>query len=209
LRAIERAEAAVVVVDAVEGMTDQDARIADHAWERGRAVVVVVNKCDLIGGTVRAARVIGPAAEQRYHFLATVPMVFISARSGEGMDRILPGVERVVANHRRRIPTPRLNLVISNAVRETAPPSVRGKRPTFQYAVQTAVRPPMVTIFCSAPELVTTAYSRYLVNRLRSAFEFNGSPIRLSFRSRRRQRGSGSGASTRSRRSTSGVKAER
>ncbi len=184
LRALERCEVAVLVVSAADGMADQDARIASYAWERGRGLVVVVNKSDLAEGVRRAAARLESEVRHQYRSLEDVPILFVSAVTGEGLAKVLPTVARVARNHRRQVQTSKLNQVINAATRGTMPPSVRGKRPTFQYAVQTSVRPPTFALFCSAPSLVPVAYTRYLQHCLRSSFEFSGTPLRISYRAR-------------------------
>jgi len=185
LRALERCQVGVLVVDASEGMTDQDVRLAGHAWDRGRGLVLFVNKCDLAGGAVRVAREFGPRLLEQYPFLAPIPVLYASTKTGEGVQGLLPAVRRVAENHARTLQTARLNEVLRQAVRALAPPSVRGRRPTFQYAVQTGTRPPRVTVFCSAPERLPVAYTRYLIQRVRQAFPLEGTPIEIRYRSRR------------------------
>ncbi len=156
LRAVERAEVGLLVVDAVEGMTEQDARIAGYAWERGRALVLVVNKWD--AAERRDARAFAQRVDQRYPSLAVVPKLFVSALSGRGVARIWDAIDAVAGQHRARLPTAKVNQVIGRAVRAQAPPLVKGARPHFFYATQTAYGPPTITIFCGHPERVAAAY---------------------------------------------------
>jgi GTP-binding protein len=184
LRALERAEIALLVVDAVEGMTEQDARVAGYAWERGRALVLVVNKWDVAPS--RDQRAFAQHIDERYPSLAVVPKVFVSALTGRNVPRIWGAVDAVIAQHRLRMPTAKLNQVIGRAVAAQAPPMVKGARPRFLYGTQTAYAPPTVTLFCSDPRRVAPAYERYLLNQLRAAFGLEGTPVRLKFRARRR-----------------------
>lgn len=186
LRALERAEIALLVVDAVEGMTEQDARVAGYAWERGRALVLVVNKWDVAPN--RDQRAFAQHIDERYPSLAVVPKVFVSALTGRNVARIWGAVDAVIAQHRLRMPTAKLNQVIGRAVAAQAPPMVKGARPRFLYGTQTAYAPPTVTLFCSDPRRVAPAYERYLLNQLRAAFGLEGTPVRLKFRARREVR---------------------
>ena len=183
LRALERAEVALLVVDAIEGMTEQDARIAGYGWERGRALVLVVNKWD--AAEKRDARAFAQRVDQRYPSLRVVPKLFVSALTGRGVARIWDAIDAVAAQHRARLATAKVNQAIGRAVRAQAPPLVKGARPLFLYATQTAYGPPTITVFCSHPERVTAAYERYLDNQLRAAFGLEGTPLRLRFQPRR------------------------
>ncbi len=190
LRALSRAEVAVLVVDAVEGITDQDARIASHAWTEGRGLLLVVNKWDAVPHAERDRSHLIEELRRRYATLADVPIVVLSARTGAHVADLFPALERAAAAHRRQLRTVELNRTLAQAVRAQAPPSVSGKRPRFYYATQTATAPPTITIFTSAPQLVQTAYERYLMHALRAAFALEGTPLRLRFRGRSRPAGS-------------------
>jgi GTP-binding protein len=182
LRALERAEVALLVIDATEGMTDQDARIAGYAWERGRALLLVVNKWDAVPRAERnRARFLARLRDQ-YPTLSEVPVVCLSALTGAGVDDLFPALRGLVSAHRREMRTVRLNEVLGEATRAQAPPSVRGKRPRFFYATQTGAAPPAITIFSSHPQLLQPAYERFLANAFRHAFELHGTPLRLQFR---------------------------
>ena len=186
LRALERAEVALLVLDATEGMTDQDARIAGYAWERDRALLLVINKWDAVPRARRdRPRVLG-TLQRQYPTLAEVPAVFLSARTGAHLDELFPALDALLAAHRREVRTVHLNQVLEAAARAQAPPSSAGKRPRFFYATQTGTAPPSFTIFCNHPELVTTAYERYLANAFRNAFDLRGTPLRLRLRARPR-----------------------
>jgi GTPase len=185
LRALERAEIGLLVVDAVEGMTEQDARVAGYAWERGRALVLLVNKWD--AAESREQRAFARHVDHRYPSLAVVPKLFVSALTGRGVSRIWGAIDAVAAQHRLRLPTARLNQTMGRIVTAQAPPIVKGVRPRFLYATQTAYAPPTITIFCSHPQHVAPAYERYLVNQLRDTFGLEGTPLRLRFRPRERR----------------------
>ena len=190
LRSLDRAEVAVLLIDAIEGMTDQDARIAGYAWERGRALLVVINKWDAVPRERRDRTAFRTHIAEQYATLADVPCVFVSALTGQGVQTIFPALERLLAAHRAQMRTVELNDVLGAAMRAQAPASVHGKRPRFYYATQTGTAPPTITIFTSAPECVQSAYTRYLANQFRDAFHLDGTPLRLRFRARVRLRSS-------------------
>lgn len=186
LRALERAEIALLVVDAVEGMTEQDARVASYAWERGRAVVLLVNKWDAVDTKARDPRAFAARIDYRFPSLAVVPKLFVSARSGRGVAQIWNAIDAVAAQYRVRLPTAKVNQVFSRAVAAQEPPMVKGSRPRLFYATQTAYGPPTITVFASKPTHIASVYERYLGNQLRAAFGLEGTPLRLRFRARER-----------------------
>ena len=189
VRALERAEVALIVVDAEEGLTDQDAHVARMVQDLGRAAVVVANKWDRLDSSTRAERKESIAHGLR--FLADAPIVGLSALTGLGLRKLLPATTRVAAAAIRRIPTAELNRWLSDVVARNPPGrSKRGKGRApikFQYASQVSVSPPCFVLFCSDADGVTTAYQRFLENRLREQFDFEGTPIRLRLRSRERR----------------------
>jgi GTP-binding protein len=190
VRALERAEVALVIIDASEGFTDQDARVASLSRERGCAVAVLANKWDLVPGDRSEHVQAGIAHGLR--FMSDAPVLRISAKTGSGVGRILERVRRLHAAAERRIGTAELNRWLQDAVRRHEPAMAqRGtrKRPLkFFYATQTATRPPTFVLFCTEPESVQPAYRRFLENRLRETFDLEGTPVRLRLRGRSDQR---------------------
>ncbi|MBI3783719.1 MAG: ribosome biogenesis GTPase Der [Deltaproteobacteria bacterium] len=182
LKALERAEVALVLIDSGEGMTDQDARIAGYAWERGRALMLVVNKWDLVAREERDRKRFAQTIREHYPTLANAPIVFVSAQTGFGLDRLFPAVEVLVAAHRRRVRTPELNQALIRMVEGLAAPTVRNRAVRFYYATQTGWAPPVVTIFTNFPKDVAPAYQRYLLNELRRTFAWDGTPLQVRFR---------------------------
>jgi len=182
LHALGRCEVAVLVIDAGEGLTVQDQKLAALAWSEGRGLVVVANKWDLCAERA-AAFVAGLRADAPA--LAAVPILTTSALSGAGIERILPAVKRVAAAHDAALRTPRLNEVLADAVRALQPPVLRGRRARMYYATQVGRRPPTVAVFTSAPACVPPAYRRFLEKRITDAFRLQGTPLRLQFRARR------------------------
>ena len=187
LRALERAEVALLVIDAVEGMTEQDARVAGYAWERGRALILLVNKWDAVPSAPKAADKLADEIDRRYPSLAVVPKLFISARSGRNVERIWGAINKVVAAHRSRLPTAKVNAVFERARRAQEPPMVNGVRPRLFYATQTATAPPTITVFCSHPQRIAASYERYVMNKLRAEFGLEGTPLRVRFKARPRR----------------------
>jgi GTP-binding protein len=189
VRALERADVAVVVLDAGEGPTDQDAHVLALAQQRGCPVVIAANKWDLVAARgERAARDADAAIHNALHFMPDAPVLHVSARTGAGVARILREAERVAGAGRRRIATSELNRWLRDAVSRHEPAMAqRGmrRRPIkFFYATQTGVRPPTFMLFCTEPTAVMPSYRRFLENRLREAFDLRGTPVRLRLRAR-------------------------
>ncbi len=184
LRAIERAEVALLVLDATQEqeMSDQDARIAGYAWERGRALLIVVNKWDAVDEERRDRKKFALAIAEHYPTLGQVPIAFVSARTGRFVEKLFPAIEAIVATHRKELRTPELNRVLESATRRQAPPSVHGRRPRLLYVAQSGRAPVYLTIYCNRPDLVQPVYERYLTNCFRDAFELSGTPLRLKFK---------------------------
>ena len=181
LKSLERCQVALVVLDASEGLAAQDAHIAGYAHEAGRATIVVVNKWDLVPpGMVRKAEVIEQVRE-RLSFLDYAPVCFTSAVRGEGVTDLFRTIDEVARQSRRRVGTAEATAAIREAL-ERRPISVRGAPLTLHSAQQVSAAPPTFALRVSHPDGVHFSYERYLVNSLRRAFGFDGSPIRLSFR---------------------------
>ncbi len=185
LSALSRADVAVIVIDAVEGLTAQDAHVAGYAVEEGKGVVIAVNKWDLVAEkTDRTFDQYTEWIRNEVPFLDFAPIVSISAKTGQRVGRVLEAAVDIWAERRRRIPTGELNRLLMTATERTPPPPVRGRRPKLFYATQAAVAPPTFVFFASDASTVHFSYRRYLENRLREAFGFDGTPIRLVFRDR-------------------------
>jgi GTPase len=181
LRSLERCQVALLVLDASEGLTAQDAHIGGYAHEAGRAVVIVVNKWDLVPrGMVRKAEVIEQLRE-RLPFLDYAPICFTSAATGDGVPDLFDTVDQVAAEAQRRLPAAEVTETLRHAI-ERRPISVRGEPLTLGSATQVGVAPPTFALRVNRPDEVHFSYERYLVRSLRLAFGFAGSPIRLSLR---------------------------
>jgi GTP-binding protein len=181
---IEGADLALVVLDAADGITDQDARIIGRAWDAGRGVLVLANKWDTVPPARRDATSFRADATALRAAFASLPMLCVSARTGEGVADVFPRVAAIEKAYGATLPTPALNRALRAAVAEHPPASARGRVPSLLYATQTGTRPPAVTIFSSNPAAIAPAYVRYLTTRLRDAFGLVGVPLRISFRAR-------------------------
>jgi GTP-binding protein len=185
LTALSRADVAVLVIDAVEGLTSQDAHVAGYAVEEGKGLVVAVNKWDLVEDkTDRTFDQYVEWIRSDAPFLEFAPVVSISAKTGQRVGRVLELAIDIWAERRKRVPTGELNRLLMNATDRTPPPLVRGKRPKLFYATQAAISPPTFVFFASDASAVHFSYRRYLENRLRDTFGFHGTPVRLVFRDR-------------------------
>jgi GTP-binding protein len=184
LRAIDRADVVLLLVDALEGATAQDAHIAGYILEEAKSVVVVVNKWDLVEKDAYTMQTYIDHVYTVLRFLDYVPALFVSALTGQRVDQVLPAALRVQEERFIRIPTAELNRVLQEAVARHAPPSKAGKRLKFYYVTQATIDPPTFLFFVNDPRLVHFSYERYLENRLREHYGFLGTPLRLSFRKR-------------------------
>ncbi len=187
LRSLDRADVALLVIDAGEGVTEQDARLARLVWDRGRGLVLVANKWDTVASGNRDPRTFLAEARRLYPHLENVPAVVVSALRGTHLDELLPAARRVGDARRQRLPTHRLNEVLGDAVAAVAPPIHQGKRARLYYATALGHAPPTIALFVNHPDHVTTAYLRYLEHRFRASFPLEGTPLRLVLRARPRE----------------------
>jgi GTPase len=186
-KSLERADLALVVVDGSEGLTTQDARIAGYAEAAGRAVIVVVNKWDLVQGADRAPQFVRTVRE-RLPFLAHAPVVFTSAERRTGLDILFETIERVATEYSKEIPTAGLNRALTAAINRRPPAGVRGKTLKVFYGTQIGTRPPTFLLFVNDPNALHFSYERYLTSALREAFGFAGCTLRIRLRRRRSSR---------------------
>jgi GTPase len=185
LHALSRADIAVLVIDAVEGLTSQDAHVAGYIIEEGKGLVIAVNKWDLV--EEKTDRTFDQYVEwirTEVPFLDFAPIVSISAKTGQRVSRALEAAIDVWGERRKRIGTGELNRLIGDAVQRQTPPLVKGKRPKIFYATQAAVAPPTFVLFAREAASVHFSYQRYLENQIREAYGFDGTPIRIFFRER-------------------------
>ncbi len=186
LRAIQRAHVVLLLLEAPEGVTAQDTHIAGYAMEEVRGIVLVVNKWDLMKEADVSEYTKG--VRQAFRFIPYAPLLFVSALTGQKVGTVLETALRVYRERLRRVPTSALNRLLREAVASHSPPSKGGKRLRFYYTTQAEVDPPTFVFFVNDPKLVHFSYRRYLENRLREAFGFEGTPLRMHFRRRSEER---------------------
>ena len=182
--AVERADVVLMVISAEEGVTEQDAKIAGIAHERGKGVIIVVNKWDAIEKDDKTIYRYTEKIRQILSFMPYARLLFVSAKTGQRLDKVFDLVDVVIENHSRRIQTGVINEIISEATAMNQPPSDKGKRLKIFYTTQVAVKPPTFVIFVNDKELMHFSYMRYLENKIREAFGFSGTPLRFIIRER-------------------------
>ncbi|KIL48944.1 GTP-binding protein Der [Jeotgalibacillus alimentarius] len=185
LRAIERSDVVLVLIDGEEGIIDQDKKIAGYAHDAGRAVVIVVNKWDAVEKDEKTMDKFEKTIRAHFQFLDYAPVVFVSALTKKRIHTLLPVINMASENHSMRVQSSILNEVVMDAVAMNPTPTDHGKRLKIFYATQVAVKPPTFVIFVNEPELMHFSYERFLENRIREAFGFEGTPIRLIARARK------------------------
>ncbi len=185
-RALDRAEIAILVIDALEGVTDQDQKIAARIKEDGVSSVVVLNKWDLVRGTERAAELMEDVREA-LHFLDYSPMLKVSALTGMGINGIVPALLKAHESWNRRIQTAQLNRLKEDIILHSPPPTKRGRHLQIYYITQAGTAPPQFVFFVNDPSLARPDFRRYLERRLRENFDFTGSPVQVFFRGKKRQ----------------------
>jgi GTP-binding protein len=182
LRAIRFSEVSILVLDITQPFEKQDLQIADLIEKEGRAIVIALDKWDLVDDRPAKLRELREEAERLLPQIRGVPLVPVSGLTGEGVDKLLAEVLRVYDVWNRRVPTAALNRWIAAMVERHPPPAISGRRIKLRYLTQAKARPPSFIAFCSRPESLPDAYTRYLVNSLRDDFKFPGVPIRLTLR---------------------------
>jgi GTP-binding protein len=183
-RALERADIAVLVIDAVEGVTAQDKRIAGLAEEAGRGTIIAVNKWDLVPKDSGTMNRYTEAVRRELAFISYAPLVYTSAVTGHRVRNILDAVDSVYAQFTRRVQTSDFNRLMQDAFLAAPPPAEKGRRLKCYYATQVSTGPPTFVLFVNDPALGTNAYRRYLENQVRRAYGFEGTPVRIIWRGR-------------------------
>ena len=187
LRAIDRADVVLMLIDAVDGVTEQDKKIAGYVHESGRASALVVNKWDLLPKDGKTSLRYTETLRQELGFMQYAPVVFLSALTKQRVTRIPEVVKFVAEQHAMRVSTSLLNQVVRDAVGINPPPSDRGRKLKIFYATQASVRPPTIVIFVNDQELMHFSYLRFLENKLREAFGFEGTPLKMVVRPRQQE----------------------
>ncbi len=183
--AVERADVVILMIDATEGVTEQDAKIAGIAHDRGKGIIIAVNKWDAIEKDDKTMYKHTDRIRQVLSFMPYAEILFISAKTGQRTSRIFDMVDVVLENNSMRIATGVLNEIMSEAVAMQQPPSDKGKRLKLYYITQVAVKPPTFVIFVNDKKLMHFSYTRYLENRIRDAFGFQGTSLRFFIRERK------------------------
>lgn len=183
--AVERADVVVLVIDAVEGVTEQDAKIAGIAHDRGKAAIIAVNKWDAIEKDDKTTNQFTQKIRQILSFMAYAEVTFISAVTGQRLHKLYELIDAVYENHAMRIATGVLNEILTEAVAMQQPPSDKGKRLRLYYITQVSVKPPTFVIFVNDKELMHFSYTRYIENQIRNAFGFRGTPLKFIIRERK------------------------
>lgn len=184
LRAVDRCDAVLMVINAEEGLIEQDKKIAGYAHEQGKAIILVVNKWDLIEKDDKTSAVMEKKIRSELLFLQYAPMIFVSAQTKQRVSKILDMVNYAVEQNSMRISTSVLNEIICDAVQLNPPPSDKGKRLKILYATQSGVKPPTFVLFVNEPEIMHFSYERFLENKIRENFGFEGTPIRFVVKKR-------------------------
>lgn len=183
--AVERCDVVLLVIDAVEGVTEQDAKIAGIAHERGKGMVIVVNKWDAIEKNDKTMREYEGKVRQTLSYLPYAEIMYVSAKTGQRLNKLYEVIDMVIENQTLRVATGVLNEIMTEAVAMHQPPSDKGKRLKLYYITQVSVKPPTFVIFVNDKELMHFSYTRYLENKIREAFGFKGTPLKFFIRERK------------------------
>ena len=182
--AVDRSDIVVLIIDGPEGVAEQDAKIAGIAHDRGKGVIIAVNKWDAVEKDDKTIYKMSRDIIQTLSFMPYAEILFISAKTGQRTEKLFESIDTVIANQNLRIQTGVLNEIVSEAVTMQQPPSDKGRRLRVLYATQVSVKPPTIVIFVNSAKLMHYSYTRYLENRIREAFGFQGTPIRFVIRER-------------------------
>lgn len=183
--AVKRADIVIIMIDAVEGVTEQDAKIAGIAHEEGKGVIIAVNKWDAVEKDDKTIYKFTNKVRDTLAYMQYAEMIFISAKTGQRLPKLYDMIDAVIENHSLRVQTGVLNEIMTEAVALQQPPSDKGKRLKLYYITQVSVKPPTFVIFVNDKELMHFSYTRYIENRIRDAFGFRGTPLRFIIRERK------------------------
>lgn len=183
--AVERADVVIIVIDAIEGVTEQDAKIAGIAHDRGKGIIIAVNKWDAIEKDNSTVKKYTERIRQVLSFMPYAEILFISAKSGQRLNKIFEMIDVVIENNSMRVATGVLNEIVAEAVAMQQPPSDKGKRLKIYYVTQVSVKPPTFVVFVNDKNLMHFSYTRYLENRIRDTFGFQGTALKFITRERK------------------------
>ena len=185
--AVDRSDVCLIMIDASEGVTEQDTKIAGYAHEQGKACIVVVNKWDSVDKDGKTMEKMRETVKFGLSFMSYAPIEFISAKTGQRVQKLFPLIKHVAEQNAMRVTTGNLNTVLSEATARVQPPTDKGKRLKVYYMTQVASKPPTFVIFCNDAELFHFSYKRYIENQIRAVFGFDGTPIRIIIREREKE----------------------
>jgi GTPase len=188
MKSLVRADVALVLIDAAEGVTEQDERIAGLVHEEGKGLILVLNKWDLVPDREDAYKQQLENIQQRLKFAHYAPVLTISAKTRQRITRVFDEIDRVIIESEKRVPTPELNRVFEQLTKAHEPPLYHGRRVKYYYVTQVGIKPPTFIVFVNYPEGVHFSYLRYIENKLREAFGFTGTPLRIFAKRRREER---------------------
>ncbi len=183
--AVERADVVVLVIDGTEGVTEQDAKIAGIAHERGKGVIIAVNKWDAVEKNDKTIYRFTEKVRNTLAYMPYAELIFISAKTGQRLNKLYETIDMVIENHSLRVATGVLNEIMTEAVALQQPPSDKGKRLRLYYMTQVSVKPPTFVIFVNDKELMHFSYQRYIENKIRESFGFKGTPLHFIIRERK------------------------
>ena len=182
--AVDRSDVCVIVIDATEGFTEQDSKVAGYAHEQGKGCIIAVNKWDAVEKDGKTMQEFTKKLQNDFSFMSYAPFLFISAKTGQRVEKLYELIHYVGEQNAMRIPTGRLNDMLSYATARVQPPSDKGKRLRIFYMTQASTKPPTFVIFVNSKELFHFSYQRYLENQIRETFHLDGTPIRMIVRER-------------------------
>ncbi len=186
LAAVDRSDVCVIMLDANEGITEQDTKIAGYAHEQGKACIIAVNKWDSVEKDDKTMKAFRQRVQEEFAYMAYAKIVFISALTGQRVDKLLEEIKLVNQQHKRRITTGMLNDLLNEAAAKQQPPSDKGKRLKIYYGTQASAAPPTFVLFVNSADLFHYSYLRFIENQLRQAFGFEGTPIRFIIREKKK-----------------------
>lgn len=185
LAAVDRSDVCVIMIDANEGMTEQDTKIAGYAHEQGKACIICVNKWDVVEKDSKTMNAFRERVRETFAFMSYAPILFISAKTGQRVQNLLGEIKLVNQQHKRRITTGMLNDILNEAMAKQQPPSDKGKRLKIYYVTQASAAPPTFVLFVNSKELFHYSYLRFIENQFRAAFGFEGTPIHFIIREKK------------------------
>jgi GTP-binding protein len=184
LSAVDRADVAVIMLDAVEGFAEQDSKVAGYAHEKGKGCIIAINKWDLVEKDSKTMDTLRKKYMNDFSFMPYAPIIFLSAKSGQRVDRLFELINFVNEQNSMRISTGMLNEVLARATARVQPPSDKGRRLKLFYITQASTRPPTFVVFVNRADLFHFSYARYIENQIRDTFGLEGTPVRMIVRER-------------------------